>query len=63
MRSQDHSPPKAPEKPGSGKASYQLKKPHRVAEGLFNGGGAGNRTRVRRSYTEGFYMLVPVFKV
>ena len=25
------------------------------------GGGAGNRTRVRRSYTEGVYMLVSVF--
>jgi len=25
------------------------------------GGGAGNRTRVRRSYTKGVYMLKPVF--
>lgn len=25
------------------------------------GGGGGNRTRVRRSYTEGVYMLIPVF--
>jgi len=25
------------------------------------GGGGGNRTRVRRSYTKGVYMLIPVF--
>jgi hypothetical protein len=25
------------------------------------GGGGGNRTRVRKSYTEGVYMLVSVF--
>ena len=29
--------------------------------GLCNGGGGGNRTRVRRSYTKGVYMLIPVF--
>ncbi len=29
--------------------------------GVLIGGGGGNRTRVRRSYTEGFYMLMPGF--
>jgi hypothetical protein len=32
-----------------------------VLAGPLNGGGGGNRTRVRKSSTEGVYMLIPVF--
>jgi len=45
------------------KAKAPADKPDGVpAEALAKaGGGGGNRTRVRRSYTKGVYMLIPVF--
>lgn len=35
--------------------------PRETGLSFLNGGGAGNRTRVRRSSTKGVYMLIPVF--
>lgn len=47
-------------RPQKGPSPYELEPDYGSTSRKF-GGGAGSRTRVRKSSTEGVYMLIPVF--